>query len=321
MINKFIVIYYLFLFCSFAMGLLGAAVGLHTIVRWRSATSPETKRKFENNLYLCMSAIFLGACIRVVMVPLWFSMLQSLIPLIPGSMCLAGVHLAVPIYYSWLSSLLKLVLPLFYFTWIALTIIDRKIIEQPFLKFRHFFLIPLLIFIFAETFLDLKYLFLLQPKMVTCCTAIFDLSSRAEIQWHFVISFCVVLAMQLIFMTLFQKKKTTYMLTVISSVIVFINLPLALHTKLSPLILDAPFHHCIFCLLQINMFALAGTFFLILAIYSSFSFGLIGLVGRSKSCYEKIDGFLNKIKLASLILYAIGFVLLLIPTIYSLIKY
>lgn len=319
-INKFVVIYHLFLLCSTALGLLGAAVGLTTLTRWQPTITPESRVKLENRLYLCKSAMFLGACIRLVMIPLWFIVLHSLIPLIPGAMCLAGVHQAVPIY-SWLASSMKLVLPLFYFTWIVVTLIDRKIVEQPFLTFRHFFLIPLTVFIIAEAFLDLKFLSSLQPLKVTCCTAVFDFNEGripeilSERHWYFVIFFCLVLVIQTVFMAVSHRKSVFHLLTVISSTILFASLPLALHTQLSPLILDAPFHHCIFCLAQTSVPALGGIFFLFSSFYLSFSSGLVGFIGHKRAGRRKVGFFLKRLKITSFAFAAIGSILLLVPTI------
>jgi hypothetical protein len=118
----------------------------------------------------------------------------------------------------------------------------------------------------------------------------------------------------------FSKNKTGYLVTSILSILIFINLPLALHTKLSPIILSTPFHHCIFCLLQTNMMILAGTVLLFIAIYLSFSFGLMGYMGFDKVSFKKIEVFLKKIKWISIILYLIGFILLLIPVLWSSIR-
>ena len=322
-INKFIVVYYLFLFFSLTVGLLAAGTGLQILTKWRFAMEPETRVKLENKFYLCSFAMFLGAWVRLVMIPLWFFMCHNLIPLLPGAMCLAGVHLAVS-PYSWLASSMKLILPLLYFSWITISMVDKKILEQPFLKFRHYFLIALILFTFIEAFLDLKYLLSLKPINVPCCTILFDLPPEGVPQlltkthWYFGIAFCLFFTLQLFLMTLFSKKKLGYLVTSISSILIFINLPLALHTKLSPIILGTPFHHCIFCLLQTNMMILVGTVLSFIAIYLSFSFGLMGYMGFDKAGFKKIAVFLEKIKWISIILYLIGFILLLIPTLWVL---
>jgi len=319
LLNKYIVIYFLFLFSSLAISLLSAAVGLKTIIKWRSDQNSETRRLLENQLYLCRSAMFVGASVRVIMAPLWFFTLQSLIPLVPGAMCLAGVHQAVPTY-SWLASAMKLVLPLFYFTWISIEIVDREIIEQPFLRFRHLFLIIIIIAVLAETFLDIKYLFTLEPIKVTCCTALFDMGDEniplllTESHWYFVIAFCIILIGQTVFLLFSRKNKTAFLLIIIFAIGLFITLPLGMHTQLSPLLLDAPFHHCLFCLLQNKVSILAGGAVSLLAIYFSFAYGLIGFIGGNKDGQEQIREFLKKVRLISLFLFSAGFLLLLIPT-------
>ena len=318
LLNKYIVIYFLFLFSSLAISLLSATVGLKTILKWRSDQTSETRRLLENKLYLCRSAMFVGASVRVIMAPLWFLMLQSLIPLVPGAMCLAGVHLAVPVY-SWLASAMKLLLPLFYFTWIIIEMADRKIMAQPFLKFRHLFLMVVIIAVLAETFLDIKYLLAVKPVNVTCCTALFDMGSDnippllTESHWYFVIAFVLALVVQTVYLLRPRKEKMAFLLIIILALILFITLPLGLHTQLSPLLLDAPFHHCIFCLLQNNFFILAGGGVSLLAIYFSFAYGLIGFIGNDKEGQAQIRGFLKKVRLISLFLSAAGFSLLLIP--------
>jgi len=318
LLNKYIVIYFLFLFTSLAISLLSTAVGIKTAIRWRSDLNSETRRYLENQLYLCRSAMFVGASVRVIMAPLWFFMLQSLIPIVPGAMCLAGVHMAVPTY-SWLASAMKVVLPLFYFTWIIIEMLDRKIMAQPFLRFRHLFLIIIIIAVLVEAFLDIKYLFALEPIKVTCCTALFDMGGNnipellTESNWYFVIAFALALVFQTVFLLLPRKKKMAFLLIIMFSLILFITLPLGLHTQLSPLLLDAPFHHCIFCLLQNNVYTLVGGGVSLLAIYFSFAYGLIGFIGNDKDGMEMIREFLKKVRLISLFLLSGGLILLLIP--------
>jgi len=52
----------------------------------------------------------------------------------------------------------------------------------------------------------------------------------------------------------------------------------ALHSSLSPLILDAPFHHCIFCLLQNSRIVLGGFALLLTGLYSAESVYLLEAV-------------------------------------------
>lgn len=322
-INKYMVIYYLFLACSFILGLLSAVIGLKTIWKWRFIKTPEEQYNLEKNFYLCSSAMFVGISIRIMMIPLWYFMLQSLIPLIPGAMCLAGVHACVP-FYSWAASSLKIILPLLYFTWIMITILDNKMKKHPFLNFRHYFLIPVILFVFLETFVDMKYLFSLAPRTVTCCTAMFDLGSSSttaqiftETHWGWVLGFCVIFVLQNILMMLSKKNNRIIDSSlIIGSILLSIALLFSLHTKLSPVILEAPFHHCIFCLVQINMFVLIGTAVLMLGVYFNFVYGLLRIIQGKTGVSEKTDIiklFYQKIRLAIWILYGLGVLLILFP--------
>ena len=94
------------------------------------------------------------------------------------------------------------------------------------------------------------------------------------------------------------------------SIVLFGSLMLALHTKLSPLVLDSPFHHCVFCLLQNNHWVLAGFVLMLLGIYISFALGLIGLTNSEAMKKNRI---LNRIKTVNLYLNAAGFLLMGIP--------
>ena len=196
-LNSLVVVYIFFLIISLAVGGLAAGSGILVYLRWQNVTVHETRRQIEKYLYLSTSAMIIGILVRLVMVPLWFFMLQSLIPAVPGAMCLTGIHLNVP-FYSWLSSSMKLILPGLYLSWLLITIADRRNAEQPFFKFRQLLLVPLIILLFGEGALDFHFLFELKPTPVTCCTAVFDFNTHnippmlTENHWYFVILFLLV---------------------------------------------------------------------------------------------------------------------------------
>ena len=310
------VIYVLFLVCSVGVGLLAAGYGLMVLVRRRADDSAEKRHHLEKYLYLCTSAMFTGALIRIVMIPLWFFMLHRLIPSIPGAMCLAGVHLNVGAY-AWAASSMKLILPLIYFSWIYITRIDRSTPAQPFFNLRQFLLAPLLLFLFGEAFLDIQFLTGLTPSPVTCCTAIFDFNPHGippvltETHWYFVIIYLTALPVQILLLLSSRTNRWIHLGVVVLSVILFISLPLALHTKLSPLILNAPFHHCVFCVVQNNLWILSGFFLSLSAIYLSFAHGLTAFANPAAlHAYP----YSRHIKIIIHLLYAAGVALTAIPT-------
>ncbi len=317
LLNKYIVIYALFLVCALGVGLLAAGYGLMVLFRSRSDDTAEKRHHLEKYLYLCTSAMFIGALIRIVMLPLWFVTLHSLIPSIPGAMCLAGVHLNVGAY-AWAASSMKLILPLLYFTWIYITGIDRSMPAQPFFRLRQMLLAPLIVLLFGEAFLDIRFLTGLTPSPVTCCTAIFDFNPQnmppvlTETHSYFVILFLAALLMQLFLMALPRAGRWMHLGTVALSLILFISLPLALHTRLSPLILDSPFHHCIFCVVQNNLWVLAGFGLSLIAIYLSFAQGLTAFTNPSAL---HTHPYSRRVRIATCLLYIAGVATIAIPAV------
>jgi hypothetical protein len=320
LLNKYIVIYALFLVCSLGVGAIGAGYGLMVLFRRRTDDSAEKRAHLEKYLYLCTSAMFIGVLIRLVMIPLWFVMLHKLIPHIPGAMCLAGVHLNVP-FYGWAASSMKLILPWLYFSWIFINKIDYHLVTQPYFKLRQILLAPLILFLFVEAFLDIKFLTGLTPTPVTCCTAIFDFNPTgippmlAETHWYFVILFLFSLLIQIIMLIWNGNHRWINLATAVLSIVLFFALLFGLHTRLSPLILDSPFHHCIFCLLQNNPWILIGSLLVLMAIYVSFAFGLTAFVNQ-----EALRNFgkVRFIKSAILSLYALGTLLIAVPAMIKL---
>ncbi len=293
LLNQYVILYYFFLLIS--LGLMGMAlvVGLGTYLRWQKALAPDHRLQLGTKFYLSAAAMNLGLWIKIIGIPLYFIMLQSLVPSIPGAMCLAGVHISVP-YYSWTASILKLILPVFYITWIVFNSADKKIASQPFLHFRYSFLLPLSLLVLIESWVDFKFLWSLQPVKVVCCTAIFDFTSRtipliiSESHWGFVLLFCLFLVIQNAFVLRTKKNNGAFLAICTLSLVLLVSLLFAQHTKLSPLLLNAPFHHCIFCLLAIKKAVLFGSCLILVGTYAGFSYGLLACVAGQKNVLAQI---------------------------------
>jgi hypothetical protein len=119
---------------------------------------------------------------------------------------------------------------------------------------------------------------------------------------------------------LLRRSKAGVHLGIIAlAVVAFISLLLAMHTKLSPLILETPFHHCVFCLLQNNTWVLAGFVLLMLGIYLSVACGIIGRA-QAQGRTRVADRLMRKTTTAILILYGIGGVCIGAPTIWFVLK-
>ena len=256
-LNSYVVTYLLLSFLSLLVGIAALMAGVSAAWNWKPGSSSEDQYRLEKKVYLSMTLIMLGFTMRLALAPLWFFMLQSLVPSIPGAMCLCGVHL-LKTPYSFISTTLKFLLPMAYGYWLALNALDRKIETQPLMKRKLYTLIPLSALMFFESFSDLRFLFAVRPRFVNCCSSLFDDSSSALLQkmtysgWGWVVVFFVAAILLLgvsAFLARRPRSRAGAALWILSplTLVAFI---MAAHTRLSPMFLHAEFHHCVFCVWQ-----------------------------------------------------------------------
>lgn len=269
-LNSYIITYLVCSFFSLLIGLVAAVNGFHVWRRWDITSQAEEQYRLEKLVYLIITVVSLGFLLRLLMIPLWFWTLHSMIISIPGAMCLVGVHnINAPL--SYIASGLKLAMLPLYGYWLLLNYLDRKVVTQPFMKQKTALLTPLGILILCETILDVSFLFSVPPRQVSCCTSLFDVPGESVPQvitastWLWVAIFYVLVLFimgEIVFFLIAQKrspsskkgrwfgKKSLLISETLIIIFLFVVFVLALHTKISPLFLGLPFHHCIFCLCQ-----------------------------------------------------------------------
>lgn len=269
LVNSFVVTYLVCSSCSLLIGLLAALNGFSVVRAWDITSPTEEQYEREKRIYLIITLVSLGLVLRLLMIPLWFGTLMSMLPSLPGAMCLSGVHSSgSPGSYP--ASALKLALPPFYIAWLVLNGLDRRVISQPFLKMKLLLLMPLGFLMICEAALDISFFLSITPRQVSCCTSLLELPQAgiAPVVTHFrgwliLAGFCLFLVWgEMCYFLAAQKKsltsnrgwwfgsKTVMVLEFSYIVATFILFVLALHREVSSLILCLPRHQCIFCLLQ-----------------------------------------------------------------------
>ncbi|MBU1054021.1 MAG: hypothetical protein KKC46_09350 [Proteobacteria bacterium] len=269
-INNFIITYLVCSFTSIFIGLVAAFNGFYVWKKWDINSHADEQYLLEKRVYLLITILSIGFSIRLLMVPLWFYSLHSMIISIPGAMCLVGVH-NVNAPLSYIASTLKLVLPALYGYWLILNFLDRQAESQPFMKQKLLFIAPLGILIILETIFDISFFFSNPPRQVSCCTSLFDIPRQniplivSQPTWTWLILFYILMLfiiLGIIYFFIAQNKsknsgrnwwfgkKTVMLCETFLATSAFVVYILALHTKISPLFLKLPFHHCIFCLGQ-----------------------------------------------------------------------
>lgn len=285
-LNSYIIAYFVCMAMSCFTGLIAAFNGFPLWKNWNIKSDAEAQYSLEKKVYLIITVLFLAFSLRILMFPLWFFTLHTMIPSVPGAMCLVGVHNINP-SVSYVASALKLITPVFYAYWLILNMLDRKIETQPFMKQKLWLLTPLGILILIESILDTSFFFSVAPRQVSCCTSLFDiprgdiLQVVTESPWLWVVVFyglSIVFSAEAAYFFTAQKKsihrengwwfgeKTIMFIQTFFIILIFITFILSLHTKISPLFLGLPFHHCIFCLCQEVWDALCSFFMIFIGL-------------------------------------------------------
>ncbi|MBU3949545.1 MAG: hypothetical protein KJ826_15175 [Proteobacteria bacterium] len=269
-INNYIVTYLVCSIVSLFIGTIAAYNGFYVWIKWDINSYADEQYLLEKKVYLLITILSVGFFLKLLMAPLWFFTMHSMIISIPGAMCLVGVHnLNIPL--SYIASSLKLILPALYGYWLILNFLDRKSEIQPFMKQKLLFIAPLGILILLETILDISFFFSNPPRQVSCCTSLFDMPREnvhlavSQSTWIWLIMFYVLILFvlgEILYYFINQKKstssglrwwfgnKTIMIFETLLIIFAFVVFILALHTKISPLFLKLPFHHCVFCLGQ-----------------------------------------------------------------------
>ena len=213
-LNSYIIAYFVCTAMSFFTGLVAAFNGFSVWKNWNIESDAENQYRLEKKIYLIITVLFLAFLLRLLMFPLWFFVLHTMIPSVPGAMCLVGIHNINP-SISYVASGFKLVMPVFYAYWLILNLLDRRIETQPFMKQKLWLLTPLGTLILIETILDAWFLFSVPPRQVSCCTSLFDiprddlLQIVSESSWLWVVAFyslALILSVEMVYFFTAQKK-------------------------------------------------------------------------------------------------------------------
>jgi hypothetical protein len=258
-VNFWVVVYSLIAALALTLIVPAAVVGLRVARRWKTEIGPEERDDLEKRVYLVITLMAVGLSLRLVLAPLWFLTLSSLIPHVPGAMCLTGVHMLDP-PWSFVASALKIVVPLAYCYWLVLNLLDRRAARQSLLGLKLALLVPLALLVVVESGLDFHFIASVEPRTVSCCSSLFDkpvtdLGRAVSSSTPFwTVLFAVLGATVLALSAVVSRRPTTpWRAWLVSATLgAMVAFPLAIHSRLSPVLLQAPRHHCLFCVIQMS---------------------------------------------------------------------
>ena len=241
---------------SLALALYGGFVSLSVVEG--QAGNQEEQQTSEQRYYLLGMIGVIVLVARLLNVPIFFWMLQSLVPYCPGAMCVYGVvNVGAP--YSSIALVMKLVLPFIYGLWIVFEFANRR---QPILPFTRnlarSFLLALVPLVLIDSAVDVRLVASNRPVYAPCCSSVYDIDppfSPSAILGPeigmLIVLLTVVVGLVLISVQWFsERSKHMPLVTLILSLSVALLYLVTLHDTLAPLVLGLPNHHCPYCLFQ-----------------------------------------------------------------------
>jgi hypothetical protein len=241
---------------TLALALYGGFVSL-SVFEGQSG-SPEEQQASEKKYYLLGMIGLIVLAARLLNVPIFFWMLQSLVPYCPGAMCVYGVvNVGAP--YSIVALVMKLILPFFYGTWIVFEFVNRR---QPVLLFTkslaRSFLLVLVPLVLIDSAVDVLLVASIRPIYAPCCSSIYDIDPPFSPSAIFgpeigllIVLATVTVSIALIVVQWFSDRSSLvpHVTLVLSVTVGFLYL-VTIHDTLAPLVLGLPGHHCPYCLFQ-----------------------------------------------------------------------
>lgn len=241
---------------SLALTLYGGYISI-TITEGLSGTE-EQKYASEQKYYLLGMIGVIILLARMFNVPLFFWMLQSLVPYCPGAMCSYGViNVAAP--YSSIALILKIILPFIYGVWLILEVANRRQPLLPFIKnLALSFIILLLPLVMVDSVVDIFLVASIRPVYAPCCSSIYNIDPPFSPSAIFgpafgmsIVILTIILSLSLIALQLFESRSRYIpFISLGLSLIVSLLYLVTIHDTLAPLVLGLANHHCPYCLFQ-----------------------------------------------------------------------
>ena len=151
---------------------VGAALSaLHFHRRLKASESPDERVRAETRIHLSLLLLFTAFLVRLATWPLFYLLLQSLIPIVPGAMCIYGVTQVMPA----LTLFLQILKPLAFFLiggWLIFYSLDLSLRNHPLMGKSIRLLVAASTVAALDGVAELLFIFIFSPPgvAVSCCT-------------------------------------------------------------------------------------------------------------------------------------------------------
>ena len=300
-------------YISSGMVLYALYYGVQILKSWDIQSGHELQLVLERKTYLISTLLSYVFGLQLLSLFLFIFTADSLTPLFVGAMCAAGTLNVDAFGYP------TLVLKIFSFIlaglWLVLNYADNQGYDYPLIKKKYLLLAFIAPFIILETILESAYFLSMKADVITsCCGSLFS-SERVTgigseiaslpampMMWVFYSAMLCTLLCGIFF---YLKGVGGYLYAALSLLMFFISL-VSIVSFISLYIYELPTHHCPFCIIMEEYNYIGYLLYMLLfgATVSGLGVGALIPFHQVESLQSMLSGFIRKLALTSIILYA-----------------
>jgi hypothetical protein len=237
--------------------LVGAAfAGVQILLHWDLRDGSELQVKLERRTYLISTCVAYAFAFELISLFLFIYTADSLHSFFVGAMCAAGSLNANGLGYPTIT--FRIVNFLLAGLWLIVNYTDNKGYDYPLIRMKYVLLLIIAPLILAETVVQAKYFFGLNPEVITsCCGALFSANANnvaadilafppRPLEIAFTGNMLLLLGWGIFS---YRTGKGGYFFAV-TAFLAFIISIAAFISFISTYIYELPTHHCPFCVLQ-----------------------------------------------------------------------
>jgi hypothetical protein len=301
-------------YISSFMLVYAAFYGAQILKHWDINSGAEIQLVLERKTYLISTLLSYTFGLQLLSLFLYIFTADSLTPLFVGAMCAAGT-LNVS-HFGYTTLILKIINFILAGLWLVLNYADNQGYDYPLIKKKYLLLVIIAPFIIVETLLESAYFLGMEANVITsCCGSLFSSESSSAglgseiaalpakpMLWAFYGAMFCTVANGLFF---YLKGKGGYCYAVLSFIMFAVAL-VSIVSVISLYIYELPTHHCPFCIIMEDYHYIGYLLYLLLfaAVVSGIGVGILLPFQEVESLKLILSGFISKLALASVLLYA-----------------
>ena len=300
-------------YISSGMVLYALFYGVQILKHWDIQNGHELQLVLERKTYLISTLLSYVFGLQLLSLFLFIFTADSLAPLFVGAMCAVGT-LNVDAYgYPTLA--LKIFNFILAGLWLILNYADNQGYDYPLIKKKYQLLTFVAPLIILEMVLESAYFLGMKADVITsCCGSLFSSERTTGIgseiasmpalpmMWFFYIAMLCTLTNGIVF---YVKGLGGYFYAVLSLLMFIVSL-VSIVSFISLYIYALPTHHCPFCIIMEEYHYIGYLLYMLLfgAVVSGVGVGALIPFRQVESLQFMLGGFIGKLALASIILYA-----------------